>query len=124
MAHSAKPYALKLPGGYRRCLRTFFLATSMALSCVTSAHENYLFICELEGATRQIEVAYLVSEQDVPCEVRYQKNDGDGTVLWRANNQGGFCENKAASLVSEHKTLGFQCESENLPEDLPQIGEY
>jgi hypothetical protein len=88
----------------------FFVALSSAQAAAPSA-ANYAYACQLEDSARHIEVAYLLPDQKVPCEVRYQKNDEPVKVLWRAVNQEGFCESHAQQLVKKHQALGFECTS-------------
>lgn len=91
-------------------LFAFFLALSSTEAATASA-ANYAYACQLENSTRHIEVAYLLPDQKVPCEVRYQKNDEPVTVLWRAVNQEGFCESHAQQLVKKQQAWGFECTS-------------
>ncbi|WP_049722007.1 hypothetical protein [Gilvimarinus polysaccharolyticus] len=74
---------------------------------------NYTFACQLEGSTRLVEVVYLLPDQKVPCEVRYQKDDEEIKVLWRADNQEGFCESHAQQLIKEQRDWGFDCDSDD-----------
>lgn len=112
------------PSDHPTRTRAKWLWAVLLLPGLCAAGENYHYTCQLEEASRRIEVAYLVPEQTVPCEVRYQKNNEDGVVLWRANNQTGFCESKAEALRREHEALGFQCTSHNRPKYLPQLGHF
>ena len=48
----------------------------------------------------------------VPCEVHYFKDTeapGEDEVLWRANRQAGYCEEKAAGLVAGLEQSGWDC---------------
>ena len=48
----------------------------------------------------------------VPCEVHYFKDTeapGEGRVLWRASQQAGYCEEKAAGLVAMLEGSGWDC---------------
>lgn len=54
----------------------------------------------------------------VPCEVHYFKDTeapGEDQVLWSARSQEGFCEEKAAELVSKLEGLGWDCGSGEAP---------
>lgn len=66
--------------------------------------------CELGALSRSIEVVYSDPGQPVPCEVIYDKS-GEGSIetLWRANHEAGYCEEKAAALVSRLEGLGWRC---------------
>ena len=48
----------------------------------------------------------------VPCEVHYFKDTeapGEDEVLWRANRQAGYCEEKAAELAASLEQSGWDC---------------
>lgn len=48
----------------------------------------------------------------VPCEVQYFKDTeapGEQTVLWRAQNQSGYCESQAAAFVERLEGWGWSC---------------
>jgi len=88
----------------------FLLATMIAGISATSAHaiENQKTVCSHGNQTRVIEVVY-TSEDTVPCEVRYSKEEGT-TTPWSANNLAGFCEEKAAAFVEKQQGWGWSCE--------------
>jgi hypothetical protein len=59
----------------------------------------------------------------VPCEVHYFKDTeapGEDQVLWRASSQEGFCEEKAAGLVSKLEGLGWDCTAGEAPASPPE----
>ena len=68
--------------------------------------------CTAGELTRDIEVVYSDPGQAVPCEVIYRK-PAEGTVEtpWRAYNQGGYCEEKAAGLVAKLQAAGWNCDA-------------
>src|SRR5690554_2902229 len=101
---------------------TLLLLTCLPLAAMGS--DNYRYLCQQAGEEREIEVAYLLPDQTVPCEVRYRKNNGKPEVLWRANNQEGFCEIKAQELMEKQTQWGFGCEGENLPAQQISRGRY
>lgn len=48
----------------------------------------------------------------VPCEVHYFKDTetpGEDQVLWSADQQAGYCEEKAAGLVAKLEGWGWNC---------------
>jgi hypothetical protein len=48
----------------------------------------------------------------VPCEVHYYKDveaPGVDQVLWSADSQAGYCEEKAAELVANLEGWGWEC---------------
>ncbi len=94
-----------------KVMRKYLLATIIAGVSTTSAHaiDNQKTVCSHGNQTRVIEVVY-TTEDDVPCEVRYSKEEGSKT-LWSANNLAGYCEEKAAGFVEKQKGWGWSCEA-------------
>ena len=48
----------------------------------------------------------------VPCEVQYFRGSeapGEQQVLWRALNEEGYCEAKAAAFVAQLIEMGWDC---------------
>lgn len=72
-----------------------------------AAADNQITHCQLGDAVRIIEVAY-PQGTELPCEVHYTK-DGQDTVLWRASNEAGYCEQKAADFAEKQRSWGWQC---------------
>lgn len=89
-----------------------YLVTALfsALS-VTSvqAIESQKTVCTHSEKIRTIEVVY-TTEDNLPCEVRYSKEEGTQTP-WRATNLAGYCEEKAAALIEKQKSWGWSCET-------------
>jgi hypothetical protein len=92
-------------------MNKYLLAVLFSAVSVTSvqALENQKTVCSHSGKTRVIEVAYS-TENTVPCEVRYSKEEGS-QVLWSAANAVGYCEEKAAAFVEKQKAWGWNCEA-------------
>lgn len=94
--------------------RTAWITTALLAASNAGNAEpinNYTYVCELDNSQRLIEVVYLLPDQKVPCEVRYQKDDDKTEVLWRADNQEGFCESNAQNLIKQQREWGFECTS-------------
>ncbi|WP_052481136.1 hypothetical protein [Gilvimarinus agarilyticus] len=92
----------------------WIVALTLAATSAASVGQpvnNYTYVCELDNSRRLIEVVYLLPDQKVPCEVRYQKDEETAEVLWRADNQEGFCESNAQSLIKQQRDWGFTCDS-------------
>ena len=54
----------------------------------------------------------------VPCEVHYYRDTeapGEDQVLWSASSQEGYCEEKAAGLVSKLEGWGWNCGAGEAP---------
>lgn len=99
-------------------MKTLALLALIALS--TTAHaESYL--CTNGGVERSITVVYLEPGQAVPCEVQYTK-DGESQTLWRAQNEGGYCEAQARAFADKQSGWGWHCElTSNTPPDAETI---
>lgn len=63
--------------------------------------------CTRGDSVRLIEVVY-PDGGELPCEVRYTR-EGEQQVLWRARNEAGYCEQKAADFVAKQRGWGYQC---------------
>lgn len=92
-------------------MRQLLLLVSFIVISVSSfAAENITYTCALNGAERLIEVIYLESGQELPCEVRYSK-EGETQVLWTYASEIGQCEDKAAAFAEKQAGWGWQCET-------------
>ena len=81
------------------CLAATLFATPVLASSTT---------CTLDSQERVISVVYLVEGQKVPCEVEYKKNGATETP-WSAQNEEGYCEEKAKELVEKQLSWGWDC---------------
>lgn len=99
----------------RRILQASICLTSLASAQMLFAEPT---VCTMGDLSRSVEVVYSTPGQSVPCEVLYSK-PADGTVesMWRANNEAGYCENKAKQLVNNLAAMGWQCEEDDKPVD-------
>ncbi len=89
-------------------LTQFLIATIAA--CGLSATTQAATQCTQGDMVRSVEVIYSTPGQSVPCEVLYDKpSEGERETLWRANNQVGYCEEKAAEMVARLESWGWQC---------------
>ncbi|MDH3643957.1 MAG: hypothetical protein OES38_17765 [Gammaproteobacteria bacterium] len=84
------------------------LAVTGSFSASTWANST---ACSNGGVSRSIEVVYSDPGQPVPCEVIYDKSaEGGGQhSLWRANDEAGYCESRAAALADKLRGLGWTC---------------
>ena len=66
--------------------------------------------CTQDDLTRTISVVYSSPGQPLPCEVLYEKPDeGQTMTLWRARNEAGYCEARAAEFINKLVDLGWAC---------------
>lgn len=52
---------------------------------------------------------YESAQEQIPCEVQYDKGEGTQT-LWTAKTETGYCESKASEFVEKQKSWGWSCE--------------
>jgi hypothetical protein len=81
------------------------------------AADNYR--CTRGDLVRRIEIFYEPGRA-VPCEVHYYKDTeqpGNREVLWRAQNQSGFCESKTSAFIDELQSQGWDCNSSTAEND-------
>ena len=82
-------------------------AAALILSLQAAAQEAT--ICTAGGLERTVEVVYENPGEPVPCDVRYTKSDGVARSLWRAEREGGYCEQQATGLVQKLSDSGWSC---------------
>jgi len=87
--------------------RFLVLLTVLLFNNIALADED--FICARGDLERVISVVYL-GDGPVPCEVRYDKGDGQAArVLWSAEHTEGYCESKAKEFVDRQEGWGYSC---------------
>lgn len=67
--------------------------------------------CHHGNLHRHIEIVYEPGLA-VPCEVHYYRDASDRDnreVLWRAQNEAGYCEARTDELVAKLESMGWQC---------------
>ncbi|RDH82122.1 MAG: hypothetical protein DIZ78_17025 [endosymbiont of Escarpia spicata] len=86
----------------------FFITT---FSTQSNAADQ-IYQCELNGLERRIEIHYQQETGLPPCEVRYFKEaelPDSMQILWSADNETGYCEEKAAKFRQKLEGWGWQC---------------
>lgn len=83
------------------------VAASLAQQPV-AAQDDYSVLCQDGSRERRINVLYERDGRSVPCEVHYVTDWGD-TQLWQAQQQRGYCEAKAVSLIRRLSERGWAC---------------
>jgi hypothetical protein len=82
-----------------------------AFPAVIFAQDSNGYQCSLDEVTRRVEIFYETGVT-VPCEVHYYKDTempGERQVLWRAANEEGYCEAKAAEFIEKLRGMGWTC---------------
>lgn len=91
-------------------LLPIFLATLLPSLSLAQAPNN--FQCTLGDLQRRVEILYETGVT-VPCEVHYFKDSeapGKSQVLWRAQNEAGYCERMTENFIGKLRNLGWSCE--------------
>jgi len=89
----------------RLALPLFLLSAGTSVAAETVCHSGDL--------VRSVDIVYSDPGQAVPCEVLYNKqSEGVQSVLWRADHQAGYCEEKAQAFIEKLEGMGWQCESD------------
>ena len=85
----------------------YLVAATMLLPLSVNANA---WKCEHNGMVRKVQVEYL-GDGKVPCNVIYDKpTEGIETkVLWFADKQEGYCEEKAQGFVNKLESWGWTC---------------
>jgi hypothetical protein len=93
-------------------MKKYFPAAALMLfSPLATAQDSTGYECALDEVTRRVEIFYETGVT-VPCEVHYYRDTempGERQVLWRARNEEGYCEARAAELVEKLRDLGWTC---------------
>lgn len=85
------------------------LLLALTLPASTLAADNYR--CTYGDLVRRVEILYEPGRA-VPCEVQYFKDTespGAPQVLWRAQNESGYCEAKTTAFIQELASQGWNC---------------
>jgi hypothetical protein len=83
----------------------------MVFSIPASAVAADKYRCSEGNLERRVEIIYEPGRA-VPCVVQYFKDTeapGETQVLWRAQNESGYCESKAAAFIEQLDSQGWNC---------------
>jgi hypothetical protein len=97
-------------------------AILLTVPAVASADD---YRCTQGEMVRRVEIMYEPGLA-VPCEVHYFKDtEAPGTreVLWRAQNEAGYCEARTEELIAMLKSYGWECTSGTTDELLDDVGD-
>lgn len=84
-------------------------ATGMSSTASASPDK---FKCENANLVRRVEINREQPGNAVPCVVNYYKdteNPGQMQVLWRSQNEEGFCSDKVAAFIDKLSGWGWSC---------------
>ena len=89
-----------------------FLTTILCFLFAGTALAEHMgphYMCSHHDVVREIKVVYEIAGEEVPCAVHYHKAGGE-QILWMAQAEAGYCEQKAESFVSKQQGWGWSCE--------------
>lgn len=80
--------------------------------------------CTMTSLERTVELRYENPGEAVPCEIGYSKpsEEKGEQVLWRAENEAGYCEARFEEFVDKLRGFGWTCD-ENDSDIPPTAGE-
>lgn len=91
-------------------MKTLLFAVLVTLTAGPAlALENQKTVCTFGTQQRIIEIVY-TGEGEVPCEVHYTKDTGS-QILWQAQGEAGYCEEKAAAFIEKQRSWGWNCDT-------------
>ena len=68
-------------------------------------------ICTDGQQERVISIVYQDQATKVPCDVEYTSS-GQTKTLWHADNEAGYCEEKAEEFIQKQIEWGWRCEKQ------------
>ena len=84
---------------------------TILLSGAALAEEGGPFYCSHGDLERRVEVVYETGGA-MPCQVQYHKDTeapGEPQILWTAQNELGYCEERASEFVGKLEEWGWDC---------------
>jgi len=85
--------------------------TATILPFASLAQNQNIYQCSQGDLQRRVEIVYETGVT-VPCEVHYYKDTeapGERQVLWRAQMQEGYCEEKTEEFIRQLAGWGWNC---------------
>ena len=85
--------------------------TATLLPFASLAQDQNIYQCSQGDLQRRVEIGYETGVT-VPCEVHYYKDTeapGERQVLWRAQKQEGYCEQKTQEFIRQLAGWGWNC---------------
>lgn len=95
-----------------RCFHGLFAAALGSLLPLTAGAQGGTEYQCIQGDLQRRVVIFYETGVAVPCEVQYFKDTeapGERAVLWRAQNQSGYCESQAEAFVEQLEGWGWSC---------------
>jgi len=73
-----------------------------------NVYADKTIICTNGYQERVVSIIYQDQDAKVPCDVQYTKN-GQTETLWHAENEYGYCDDKAEEFIQKLNELGWLC---------------
>ncbi len=101
--------------------RIVILLVTLLLPAVAIAQESDKYQCTYGDLQRRVQIAHEPGVE-VPCSVHYFKDaemPGEQQVLWSADSDPTYCQNKAKELITKLEEWGWDCgrDSETIVEE-------
>jgi len=101
--------------------RIVSVLVAILLPAVAIAQESEKYQCTYGDMQRRVEIAHEPGVE-VPCSVHYFKDTempGEQQVLWSADSDPTYCQNKAIEFVTKLEGWGWDCgrDSETIVEE-------
>jgi hypothetical protein len=96
--------------GFMKYIKAVTVSLTLAVVPLSNAFSQS-WVCEYADLKRYVDIDYPNSPSSIPCSVIYRKptENVDDRILWRAQNDEGYCENRARALVEKLESLGWRC---------------
>lgn len=98
------------------------IVLALALPSAALAQDSGKYQCTFGELVRRVEI-YAEPGVTVPCEVHYYKDTeapGESQVLWSAQSQAGYCEEKATEFVAKLQGWGWECAASDAADAAPE----
>lgn len=93
-----------------KCIKAVPLCLFVVVVPIANAFAQS-WLCENTDLERYVDIYYPDSPSQIPCSVIYRKptEDVDDRILWQAQNDESYCENKAKAFVEQLESWGWRC---------------
>lgn len=90
------------------------VACVVTLAFISQAFAGQDLICrKINQASRHYSIVFEKTETDLPCSVVDKTNQQNHRVLWRAEHERSYCQEKIRDLVNRLKAQGWRCTATN-----------
>lgn len=94
--------------------RSLRVACVVTLAFIPQAFAGQDLICrKINQASRHYSIVFQNTETGLPCSVVDKTNEQNPRVLWRAEHERSFCQEKIRELVKRLKEQGWRCTATN-----------